>query len=564
MAAITSAQSGLWSATSTWIGGVVPVDGDSVTVDTSHLIDFDVDQSGFATGLAGLVINGQLRAYTTAGTYILKMAANVTFGAAGTLTAGTSGTAYPADCVFRVQLTGGFDIVSGSDSIVLYGQSPSTIAVKLSGDEAVGQTVLSVDTDVTSDIWVAGDTVDIADVNQAREIESYTIAAIAANEITIAAAGLTNAKSTGAVVTLTTRNVQIVGAGSEIGISGGDGVICTGVQFSSLIRGLSSVDDSQFNGCVFSDNLTAMVICDNNTYTNIAASDSGTAISSCDASAFSSCVLSGHGTAINGSNLNTFEACTVSGNGTCLSDANVNLFSDCTLSGSGIVAFKSSSRFLSCSFSSNTIDFSGIGHNTGYNCSLDSATQHSDYTGAAAPAWQATTIWNIGDVEGAVKAWMDGGRIIPDTGVFPTGYTTSHKFIHENANASVVYLDFPVLITDQTTNKFKVWLRRDTASMTQLPTVQIIDPADDPFFGGTALFEQAMSAGVDTWEEIDIEYVSSRVISGAVVRVSAKNTGTGNSWAQVNYDAPDPAGGDAIVVTVSEENITVTVEDCET
>ena len=42
-------------------------------------------------------------------------------------------------------------------TMTVYGAEPSIKTIKLSGDEAAGQTELSVDTDVTGDIWAAGD-----------------------------------------------------------------------------------------------------------------------------------------------------------------------------------------------------------------------------------------------------------------------------------------------------------------------------------------------------------------------------------------------------------------------
>lgn len=57
MATITSAQSGNWSATSTWSGGVVPVDGDAVVIAAGHNVLMDADQSAF-TGLFNVTITG--------------------------------------------------------------------------------------------------------------------------------------------------------------------------------------------------------------------------------------------------------------------------------------------------------------------------------------------------------------------------------------------------------------------------------------------------------------------------------------------------------------------------
>lgn len=54
MAAITSAQSGNWSATSTWVGGVVPGNGDTVTL--NHAVTVDVDTTVGTSPAAGTVV----------------------------------------------------------------------------------------------------------------------------------------------------------------------------------------------------------------------------------------------------------------------------------------------------------------------------------------------------------------------------------------------------------------------------------------------------------------------------------------------------------------------------
>lgn len=87
MASFTSSQSGLWSSVSTWGDAGVPGDGDTVTIASGHTVTFDVDQSSFASGLAGLTINGTLK-FKEDSVTCLKMASNISIMVNGSLICG--------------------------------------------------------------------------------------------------------------------------------------------------------------------------------------------------------------------------------------------------------------------------------------------------------------------------------------------------------------------------------------------------------------------------------------------------------------------------------------------
>ena len=181
----------LWSTAGNW--DTPPVDNDTVVIAASQTCTYDGDMSDAGTwpnGIAGITVTGTMNFALTGGPYYLKIKAATTINGAGTLNVGTS--ANPIPFAVKHTITGGtawyVNGVSGL-TMTVYAAEPSIKTILLSGDEAIGQTVLSVDTDVTGDIWADGDTIRIDDINQAAESEERTIAAggIAAGTITVTA-----------------------------------------------------------------------------------------------------------------------------------------------------------------------------------------------------------------------------------------------------------------------------------------------------------------------------------------------------------------------------------------
>jgi len=218
MAVKTSNTTGLWSAGGTWVGGVAPVDGDSFVIATGHTVTFDVDQSGFATGMVAGTITGTLALTTTAGTYYLKMdgVSGHNIGGAGSFLFGSSGSPIANNVKCTVDLGASSSIVGSSGMIAdFYGTGPTNHYAKISSTEAAGQTTLSIDRDLTGDIWpTSGANARVAIVRIASggnfAVDYRTVSAIRTgpNEIDITS-GLSAQMETGSYVVLLYRNIWI-------------------------------------------------------------------------------------------------------------------------------------------------------------------------------------------------------------------------------------------------------------------------------------------------------------------------------------------------------------------
>jgi hypothetical protein len=292
----------------------------------------------------------------------LKTGASVV--GAGTWNIGTSGAPIPFASKHTITGAAGWyvDGVAGL-TMNVYGAEPTYTTIKLSADEAAGQTELSVDTDVTGDIWAAGDIIRIDDINKAKESEERIIAAggIATNTITITA-GLTAAKSTGAVVSLITRNIRIIAVGTgsytiyrvgtgsvtKLTVAGGmwygvnkgmfnacPYLVVSGGTISGNGDGISSCSNSVVSGGVFSGNSNGIINCSNSVVSGGTISGNTYGISNCSAATISGGTISGNDYGISSCSNSVVSGGTISGNDYGISNCSAATISGGTISGNG-------------------------------------------------------------------------------------------------------------------------------------------------------------------------------------------------------------------------------------
>lgn len=217
MAAITSAQTGLWSATSTWVGGVVPGEFDTVTIAVGHTVTVDGTYTVGNDVTNGLTINGRLRASRTVNS-LLTLKTTIANAATGEWDWGIEGDTIPASVTAGVRINFSGTMANNKYDI----QLGNTNRMNLIGMRGVnkrrhtktttavvgGTTVTFTVEDATG--WAIGDWIILsaeANSNSAL-VESRQISAISGNDVTVGTAWV-NSRASGAVVANVWSNVYV-------------------------------------------------------------------------------------------------------------------------------------------------------------------------------------------------------------------------------------------------------------------------------------------------------------------------------------------------------------------
>ena len=505
MATITSVGSGLWSAAGTWDAGV-PADGDDVVIASGHVVTFDVNQSAFITGVK-VTITGTLTHTTVAGTYCLYIKTGNSLLGTGTWNIGTSGTPIPFAAKHTITGAAGWScLASGPLTVTVYGIEPTYKYVRLSGDEAAGQTELSVDTDVTGDLWNDGDTVYICDINMAVEVEERIIAAsgIAAGAITITS-GLTAAKSTGAFIVLTNRNVRILSGSSNNELIKG----CNKNNFfvgSGEFRGNANNDSARnftggvtvtggcFHKCGYMFLLTQpsvpVAISDGvfvNTSNSVGGSSTitgGLFVGNFNAVIASPRVSGGIFAGNNNAFSNIYNG-HITG-GTYIGNTTVfyTMYDDTVVDGTN------------CTFSGNKYMFNRYSRGRAYNVKYNIVTSENYDFAYLQNSYLCSRKHD--QVEGAFKSWTLGGITVTQTTIKPTGYDQAFLTALSQAEyAGFFKQEFAVLSGKSISIDIQL---RKSASMTYLPRVYLMAYFGSPLAGATPIDSFIMTDSIDTWE----------------------------------------------------------------
>jgi hypothetical protein len=559
MATITSAGSGLWSAAGTWDAGV-PLDGDDVIIASGHTVTFDVDQSAFVTGI-GLTITGTLTHTLASGTYHLHIKTGASVTGAGTWNVGTLANPIPFASKHTITGAAGWYITGASGlTLTVYGAEPTYSYVKLSDGEALGVTVLRVDTDVTADLWADGDIITIANINKNKNVEERTIAVggIAAGAITVTV-GLTSAKIAGSYVCLITRNVRFIHNGTNTQLIlnatngkftigggmwygdglrslflGGSGVVISGGALSYFGRVLNGGSNCTISGGVFSNGNDLVANADN------MAISGGLVCGFINGS-----VYGGQGGLISGG---ICAGCT---NGVSLTASVAVLDGLFEGNNSGINnsraimvyggTFRNNYNGISTSvmlllqnatFSGNTRDIDGA-YVSAFNVKFSGTIENINYQNLPRPFFSPSI--DHDQVSGAFRSWTKGGITTKQAVTVPTGYTNAMQTVLESADNEGFWQKEQSVSAGQSVN-LDLWLRKD-ASMTYLPRVYIFRKREtDPFAGGSSIHTFTMTDSVDTWEHDSYTYANDGAQDETlIIRFQGKNA-SGNLYSALNVE----------------------------
>jgi hypothetical protein len=520
----------------------------------------------------------------------LKIKAAKIISGAGTFDCGTSLSHIPLASKHSIGGgTGWYIQHSGGLKITVYAAEPTIKIVHLTGAEAIGQTVLEIDTDVTGDIWADGDEIGISDVGfYDSEIRTIAAGGIAAGSITVTA-GLSAAKVAGAVAVLITRNVKFLGTNYSAAIlfrtvvSGSldiHGGYFTSAGSNSYIAQSCpvgfTIDGGFFHGSGFGFGGNEAIVNDGVFW----------GVSSCFYNASTSITINGGYFIactqvfyqlqkvgfINGGVFEVGSLIATGTNGIVISNLYsrnmMTPFSGCgnmaiyggdfgnsTLSGilsscSGVIlggTFGTGNNgiLLASMFDiRNAVFVAGSGKPIIHMSTVNML--NCDFTGVENSNYSALPIFNYSDsidhdqVSGAYKAWTAGGITTKQAVTKPIGYASAMQTLLESATKHG-YWQKETTVGAGASIGVEMQLRKD-AAMTYLPRCIVFNKAStDPFAGGAGLKTFTMTDSIDTWESDIYTYTNTGTEDVTlVIRCQGMNA-TGNMYSaleveQINVD----------------------------
>lgn len=551
MAARTASVSGLWSNTATWGGSAVPISGDSVTINTGITVTFDVSQSAFASGIAGIAINGTgILKFITDGTVTyLKLSGSIT--GTGSFFVGNSDIdPIPAPAgatpeVATIGINGAFAI-NNTGTIEFHGelrQPAYPIASKTDGTHIV----LSAATPLT---WLrTGDVIAISDStvigNHSPTSETYTVSSYDASTGTITLGSSlsrsVNQNSVTDYVVLISRNILVTNVASAANVcnSTNTAILFKGTRFSGFSAGFvfggagagGEVDyceiDTTF-ACAGVSTMVSVVInfsvlfnCGGDFLINT----NGGVVSDCYH--LNSVALT-HSSSV-GIFRNDFIRCVVlnSTNGLFTNGTAGSYFTDCTVYNSGNGCGPGvGNKVNNCIFKHCTND-SERALGQFFNCLFADAVEFT-FSAIISPFLQ-TESFDHDQVTGAYKNLSRGGAVASDTGtVFDASRVRSYKH-SPTSTTFYTFMQRSVEVPEGASLYVRCYVQKD-ASMAYLPRLWVFDAKKEPFLTGTPDSEIIMTNSTSTWEILETTVTNTtNTPKNYIVRTLAKNA-SGNVY----------------------------------
>jgi len=495
---------GDFSAGGSWNGGVAPGDDDSWEVLSGDTISFDVDSSGYASGFRQIDVDGTL-SQDMSGSYCLKMKAGYAIQGDGTWEIGSTGSPLADGDKLVVALAdNALNRIQGNLTIDWHCEHPTDVYVRLSAQEANGQTVLSVDTDVTADAWHVGDPVAICNDNNDNDVEYTTIAAIGAGTITVNDA-LSATKEQGAFVVLLERPIEVrfnSASASRYGFynkqNDGDHIECAmrNANAAQGVRGMMNAQNSYFRGVA--GNMYYLV----NTGTRLVIEDSA---------------IAGSNYAINGLYDSTIRRNLITGsiNGAILG-AFASLIDTCVLRGNEVGIRRSNATYRNLDLA-NKRDF-WESNGTGHGCELAGTTESymhdASYNLNDRAALMLYDVRSGGTIQpGRCKGWNPLSELASEAAPAnpPASLDYAHKITYDPGSDDRddwdSFYDFPVYGFAGKALQIKCYVKANTApsGFTTQPRLQIIDPNEEHGSAGSKLDDDEIADTTD-WQTVTLSH----------------------------------------------------------